>query len=334
MKKLAALLMLFVLCSVAFALPSPHQIEDALAARDYVSARGMVQQVLSERPDSARAHLLNAFLLEHVDHNLGAARAELQTASGLDKRGDVKGSALFGRVVAEMDAQPAVRAVARPAAVAPAAVAPAPVPAAPPFPWAKFFLILVLIVLVVALVIMLTRREGSVTTVYVDRRGGRRNPGVRYPSPDQPSGGSPGYAHTPVYEPAFGQTIIQSAPAHTGMTAGENFMSTAGGVVAGNVISDALFHDRHRRDDDDYERRRRRDESSVESASVYTAPPAFDSTPAVDYASERSSFSSSSSGSDSWGSSSSSSSDYSSSSSSSSDWGSSSSSDSGSSSDW
>jgi uncharacterized membrane protein YgcG len=332
MKKIAALLVLFALCSVAFALPTPHQIEDALAARDYVSARGMVQQVLSERPDSARAHLFNAFLLEHVDHNVGAARAELQTASGLDKRGDVKGSALFGRVVAEMDAQAATRAVSRPAVdPAPAwAVKPAPVAApAAAFPLHMFLGILLVIVLIVAFGIWLLRAPASVPVIVTHHHRGYGSAGARRSAPIQPSGGSPGYAHTPVYEPALAPVIMQGsvAPARGGMTAGENFVSTAGGVVAGNVISDALLHHRNYRDDDyESERRRRRDDSSVDSSTAYTPPPA----PAVDYASERSSFSSSSSGSDSWGSSSSSSSDFSSSSSSDSSWGSS---DSGSSSD-
>jgi uncharacterized membrane protein YgcG len=323
MKKLAALVMLFAVCAVAFALPRPSQIEDALAARDYVSARGMVQQVLAERPDSARAHLFNAYLLEHVDHNVGAARAELQTATGLDKRGDVKGSALFGRVVAEMDAQSAARPAPRPVAT-PAALPARVAPPAPPFPLFKFVVILLALALVVAVVIWLMRDRP--TPAVIVSGGGYNSPGVRQSAPIQPSGGSPGYAHTAVYEPAFGPTIVQQAPMRGGMTAGANFMATAGGVVAGNVISDALLH-RHSRDDD-YERRRR-DESS--SNTGYTPPP-VDPTPSVDYASERSSFSSSSRDSDSWGSSSSSSSDYSSSSSSSSDWGSSSS-DSGSSSD-
>ncbi|WP_175787521.1 hypothetical protein [Burkholderia anthina] len=322
MKKLLVFLAFLAVSVAAFALPSPHQIEDALAARDYVSARGMVQEVLRERPDSARAHLLNAYLLEHVDHNLGAARAELQTAAGLDTRGDVKGSALFGRVVAEMDAQPVVRA-AQPAAKP--AAAPARdrsgsllVP----------FLVLVLLFAIVALVIVMTRRPRE-STVFVDR-GDRGYGGVRRSSPrpiapaPAPASASPFIRHTPIYEPALAPVIVNQAPARGGMTAGENFMATAGGVVAGNVLSDALLH-RHTHYDD--EPRRRREDSAAVADTSYAS--AATPAPAVDYASERSSFSSSSSGSDSWGSSSS----DSSSSSSSDSWGgssdSSSSSDSG-----
>jgi hypothetical protein len=44
---------LAVISAVAFALPSPHQIEDALASHDYDTAKSMTQEVLRERPDSA-----------------------------------------------------------------------------------------------------------------------------------------------------------------------------------------------------------------------------------------------------------------------------------------
>jgi hypothetical protein len=109
MKKFIALIIMSLHCVVAFALPRPSQIEDALAGQHYAEARSMVAEVLREKPDSARAHLLNAYLLVHADRNKAAANAELQTAIGLDKRGDVKSSALFGRVVAEIDLAPAAR---------------------------------------------------------------------------------------------------------------------------------------------------------------------------------------------------------------------------------
>lgn len=324
MRKLLTGCVLLIISAFAFALPSPHQIEDALAARDYVSARTMVQEVLSERPDSARAHLMNAYLLEHVDHNLGAARAELQTASGLDRRGDVKGSALFGRVVAEMDAQPVQRAVQ---ATRSAAVPHTYAPERSSFPTGAFLIFVALGIAFIVFAVLVIRAQRPSTVVIESRRGGYGRSRASTPSPVSPSSGGSGvYVHpTQIYEPA--PTLVYPASARGGMTAGENFASTAGGVVAGNVLSDALLRgSRNRMDDsdDEYERRRRRNESPADS--TYAPSPS----PAVDYASERSSFSSSSSGSDSWGSSSSS--DYSSSSSSDS-WGSSSDSGGGSS-DW
>lgn len=312
MRKFLLTVFLAVLSAAAFALPSPRQIEDALAARDYASARGMVQEVLRERPDSARAHLLNAYLLEHVDRNVGAARAELQTAAGLDKRGDVKGSALFGRVVAEMDAQPAARAV--PAVAKPA---PAPVPLAVPAPGTMkadhsgsllvpFLVFLAIVAVIVAVIVMLVRTRRNAVEI-VGRRGGYGGGSRAYsdPEPVVPGGGSMAYGYATrsadpgpfVVQP---HTIVQ--PARGGMTAGENFASTAGGVVAGNVLSDMLLHN-HRRYEDEPRARR---ETSADSAYTPAPAPIDPPAPAVDYASERSSFSSSSSGSDSWGSSSSS----------------------------
>src|SRR6478672_5989220 len=106
MKKALLGIALMLVALVALALPSPQQIEDALANKHYAEAKSMVQEVLREKPESARAHMLNAYLLIHVDKNRVAANAELQTAAGLDKKGDVKSSPLFGRIVTEIDMAP------------------------------------------------------------------------------------------------------------------------------------------------------------------------------------------------------------------------------------
>ncbi|RKP44742.1 hypothetical protein D7S86_27360 [Pararobbsia silviterrae] len=297
---------MFFAYALAFALPTPHQIEDALAANDYASARSMLQQVLVERPDSARAHLLNAYVLEHVDHNVGAARAELQTATGLDKRGDVKGSALYGRVIAEMDAQPVAPAAAQPTPrpAAHAVASPQSVSTQPPHNSDGFALLVVLLFVVVVLgIVALVSRAMRPPTVVIHHR---HNPDPRHvrraapsPAPLPPSG-----AHV-VYVPerdagAYPSTVIvpPAAPVRGGMTAGENFASTAGGVVAGNLISDSLLHSHHssRDIDDDDERRRRRRDLSDDAVDA----PIQSRAPSVDYATERASFSSSSSDSDSW----------------------------------
>ena len=115
--------------AVAWAIPNPKQIESALAAHDYTSAKQMVAEVLSEQPASARAHLLNAYILVHADHNPAAAAAEVKLAKNLDKRGDVKNSSLFGRTVTEIDmarVPPAPVPIPAPAVVAQQYVPPAP----------------------------------------------------------------------------------------------------------------------------------------------------------------------------------------------------------------
>jgi hypothetical protein len=314
MKKIIVWLVLSFVCAVAYALPRPSQIEDALAGKHYGEAKSMVDEVLRERPDSARAHLLNAYLLAHVDHNRAAANTELQTAVGLDKRGDVKSSALFGRVVAEIDAQSAGRTVA-------AAQHPAPVPAphaADGIDWA----LIILPGLVVGLIlyyILRPSRKSSVTTPFPTTAAYASTFRESYPDPlASRARATPAPTAPEPYYPAQ-----QSAPSALGTVA-----AVAGGVMAGNAMSAMLMggHSSHRHDDEDEQRRRRaRDEEEEERRRRDSWSTTYSDPSPVSTSSERSSFSSSSSGSDSWSSSSS----YDSGSSS--DWGSSSSS---SSSDW
>jgi hypothetical protein len=106
MKKIFAGIILSLATVAALAMPQPRDIEDALAARDYQSAKSMTQEVLRERPDSAKAHLFNAYVLLKADNNRDGAAAELKTARMLDKNHKVQDSALFGRTVAELERAP------------------------------------------------------------------------------------------------------------------------------------------------------------------------------------------------------------------------------------
>lgn len=257
---------------VAFALPSPKQIEDALANKNYADAKSLIQEVLREKPDSARAHLMNAYLLIHVDKNKQAANAELQTAVGLDKKGDVKSSPLFGRIVTEIDmaGTPAKKrhGTADVLEIAAAVV-----------------LIICALAAVIALINMLLDRPLS-TVFHVSGGGGSPAWAVSPSAPAAPSSGGAYYPHA--------ATTIVAAQGNPGMGAFGTAAAVAGGVVAGNAISEMLHHSHHRHNTYDDEPRR---ESS------YSSTP--DPSP-VSYESERSSFSSGSS--DSWSSSDSSSS--------------------------
>ena len=341
MKKWLFGIVLAVISAVAFALPSPHQIEDALAAKDYDSAHSMVQQVLNEKPDSARAHLLNAFILEHVDHNLGAANQELSNAANLDKRGDVKNSSLFGRTVTEIDAQASKQTRTASVQQQPVQYAPNPVAAAPtPYvePVHKSsghgFLIFLLIVVVVGLIAYFlirgaTRRDRVVVeSVYTPPY--RDNTNVRLSSSSAVSAPRVTYvdpAPVVVHHPA---PVIVNSGGY-----GYNNNGLVEGMMIGQMMENNRELSREIRDEDRYSSRRRESDSSSSwdntPAYVAPAPEPVKSTP-VSYSNERSSYSSGSD--DSWSSRSSSSDSYSSSSSSSSwDSGSSSSSyDSGSSS--
>jgi hypothetical protein len=332
MKKIITWLILSIICTAAFAFPRPSQIEDALAAKNYAEARGMVAEVLREKPESARAHLLNAYLLVHADHNRAAANTELQTAASLDKRGDVKSSPLFGRVVAEIDAAaPAHAVVAAPLPL------PDPQPVKDDFPWLA--VILVLSVAAVGIYLVIRRRyeydKGTVSfTIYKTDALQPAQPAPTHSSMP-PSGVAPQTATpAPRASTVVHEHHYQSAPAAAPQSMGAfgTVASVAGGVMAGNALSAALMGQRATSSFDEYRARRQReaeedDERRRRDSFLYSS--SNDSSP-VSTSSERSSFSSSSSGSDSWSSGSS----YDSGSSS--DWGSSSSFDSGSSSssDW
>jgi len=333
MKKIVIAVLLAALAAFAFALPKPAQIEDALAVGRYSDARSMVQEVLREKPDSARAHLLNAYLLIHVDRNAKAAAAELNTAAGLDKKGDIKSSPLFGRVVAEIDAVPPAKA-ALPAAK--------PLPLAAQQPKADDSILVVLLslgvgaLLVAAIIWFFTRqpREPALSA------SGYRGPstGNAWGSPVMPT--SPAAPAAQPYQvhpqPAYAAPVAQAAPQREPMGAFGTAASVAGGVVAGNLITDVIRHSgddsaRRRREVDEEADRRRREEQRQRDESFWQQQQLQSSSIAatsdVSYESSRSSFSSSSSRSDDWGSSfsssSSSDSSYSSSdsgSSSSSDW--------------
>lgn len=345
MKKLLAIL-LFAASSLAFALPSPQKIEQALAANDYASARSMTEEVLREKPEAAKAHLFNAYLLAHVDRNKVAAAEELKNVQRFDKKGDTKGSALFGRVVAELEtikSQPLPRTQ-----IATPVQRTSYVQATPSQSGSHTFVYIIMgigVLLVIGVVIanrepkIVTVREYHTTSVspsarsyesddYVGTRATRTVVQREY----NPQPAYIGSAPAP-------QVIVNQAPSPVygggrsggGMGMMGTAAAVAGGVVAGELLHDALSgghrgHSRSSYDDEDdgYAARRRREQQDT-----YSAPaPSYDPTPAVDYESRASSFSS---GSRDWDSGSSSSS----SSSSSSDWDSgSSSSDSGGGSDW
>ena len=85
------------LVSIAALAFTPKQIERALQQQNWSEARGMINETLRDHPESARAHLLDAYLLAAGDRNAQAAANELNQVVALDHNGDVKGSPLYGK---------------------------------------------------------------------------------------------------------------------------------------------------------------------------------------------------------------------------------------------
>lgn len=328
MKKIIAIMMLSVSC-FAMAMPSPSQIEGALVAKDYNSAKAMISEVLREKPDSARAHLLNSAILMEGDKNKSAAGEELKNVVRLDKKGDVKGSALFGRIAAEIEAP------------MPKATKPVPAPSYAPVSTLKYeqpkpskegSMTIVWILLagagIAGAVYIYNRKKYNeaelkkqITLDAYKVKAEREWQEVMNARVAQRSSSGVSQAdvvrstvrNSPVYE-----APVRSRPSsfydqqshnnNNGMGAFGTAASVAGGVVAGNLLTDVVRHG--------FSGTESRKSQQTE-APVYE--PAYEAPAKVDYETRSSSYSS---GSDSsWGSSSgSSSSDYSSSSDSGSSW--------------
>jgi uncharacterized membrane protein YgcG len=328
MKKIIAAMVLAVASAMAFALPAPSQIENALAAKDYRSARSMTEQVLRERPESAKAHLFNAYILAKTGDKQAAA-VELSTAARLDKKGDVKSSALFGRTAglleASAPAQKPVQQAYKPAQTyTPAVTYKEPVaPVKQEKGWfASFISILFWLTIAGVLVFLLWKvlnpapapvktykvtdwNNPTVGTRSTDAGDSHTRTPAAYDEPRVRSASSSFSApYTGTTSRHVHQPVVQEIHHHHnnggnngGSSFGSNLAATAGGVVAGNVISDMLLH-RHGHSHGS--------SHSPSSAAAYENTPSprySEPEPAVDYETTRSSFASSSSRDDDWGSS-------------------------------
>lgn len=107
MKKYMVGLMLSIVTTLALAIVPPEQIEKELASGNYTQARAHVEEVLQQKPENARAHLMKAFLLAHVDKDSAAASNELSLVKEYDKKGNVVSSPLFKKVENELYSVPA-----------------------------------------------------------------------------------------------------------------------------------------------------------------------------------------------------------------------------------
>ena len=69
MKRIAATLVLVAVSSMAFALPSPKDIESAVNAGQLRQAETMLNEVVREKPNSARAHYELGEVLARLGRN-------------------------------------------------------------------------------------------------------------------------------------------------------------------------------------------------------------------------------------------------------------------------
>lgn len=235
---------------MANATPSPKDIENALAAKDYQSAKTMTYQVLKEHPMSAKGHLFNAFILAKVDRNPVAANEELKNVTRLDKKGDVKGSALFGRTVAELEATKPRSATTLMKPVSPVSQSyTTPSHAA----GSSLFFWLVVAGVIGFLIWLITRNRKEVVTVSTEQRFQPRytdEDGVRTRQTvdtwNNPTSYRRGerivHVRETASQPVYQQPVVQQ---QQGMGALGTAASVAGGVVAGSLIMDAIHGSGH-----------------------------------------------------------------------------------------
>ena len=250
--------------TLAFALATPQEIENDIAGHNYVQARAKVEQVLVEKPNSARAHLLKAFLLVHVDKNVQQAAHEIKQVELYDTKGDVKSSPLFARVVGEMSATKSV-VVTKPAST--------------PDHTDEIIMAVVIIFIAVFLFLMVKAERRIIEARYTPPNDYERTSNGFYTT-NRP-------ISTPSYEYRSGSPVMnttyQPVQPNTGIGVLGTAAAVAGGVVAGELIHDALTSEKH-------SKRKTVDENLDDSRSSYTPS----------YEEERYTSSSSSSSSSSW----------------------------------
>lgn len=293
MKKIIAAIILFMTMAVAFAMPSPKQIEQALAMNDMNSARSMVQEVLHARPDSAKAHLMNAYILIHADHNKVAANQELENVNRFDKKGDVKGSPLYGRVVTEIDLTKTDVVSKREVQQVTTQVRTTTTATTTNDHGNTIVVVLVVAAMVIILLVVIGVISEPGTPAY--------QPSVSQPV-SQPVVHRNAYpqstysAPSPVYmQPT---PVVVQQPVNNGMGGFGTAMSVAGGVVAGELMADALLghghsHGYRESNYDEYDDFRR----GRESTTVTTTTTDYDrsndyAAPTTSYESRSNSFSS------------------------------------------
>lgn len=225
-----------ILCWAAAALAAPTvaDIETLINKGDLAGARTGIEQVIKEKPNSAKAYYLYAQIL-HAQRQDGPARQALSTAELLNPAMDFASSAYLAKLKAELGmAQTPGPGAAKPGAAKPDSGG-----------WGLLPLVGLGLVVLVIVALMRSRARQQQQWREQQLAAGNSMPlrrdqaldrfpgsGVGPPGygPTPPAGGPPGYAPTP---PAGGRPGLKGAAA--GFLAG----------LAGGALADSLFNRGH-----------------------------------------------------------------------------------------
>jgi hypothetical protein len=201
------------------ALPSVDQIYQAEQAGHMDQAQQMISQVLKARPNSAKAHFIQAEIFAKQGYQ-AQARAELNDAERLDASGDFAKP----RAIQELKTQLGVgehRSAGGPLAQSPRS--------ATHFPWGT----LLIAAIVIGLLMMVFRRR-SPSYVQQYPTGGPGGPGY---------GGAPGGG----YGPGYGPPPMGGGGVGSGIVGGlASGLAVGAGVVAGEEVAHHFLDgDRH-----------------------------------------------------------------------------------------
>jgi hypothetical protein len=229
LKKTVSRLVLFAACAVvsvsamAAADPTLQQVYQAAQSGNYSQAQGMMDQVLRDHPNSAKAHFVEAELLAK-QNRLASAQAELSRAERLDP------TLAFAKPQALQELRDRIsasRAALKPTVVAPVAMAPAIRPATPHIPWGG---LLGGAALIIAIAMFLRSRSRNTYGPQGPAAYGYGPSGA--PQPYGPTGYGPGG-----YGP--GAPMGQPGGMGSGIMGG---LATGAAVGVGVVAGEALMH--------------------------------------------------------------------------------------------
>lgn len=194
--------------------PSMHEVYQAAESGNYAAAQKMMDQVLHDHPNSAKAHFVEAELLAKQG-KFTAAQNELSMAERIAP------GLPFAKPAAVQELK---TLLAQPhSASVPAAAAYTAAPAAVHFPWG---LLIVGLVLVVAIIFFIRSRRQSVTYIPAGAGNAPYGGGAAYGPQPYPYGPQP-------YGPASGGGV------GSGILGG---LATGAAVGAGMVAGEALMH--------------------------------------------------------------------------------------------
>ena len=225
------------LCALAWALPTPQDIEAAVNSGKLAQAESMLREVIKEKPNSAKAHYELGQVLAR-ETRYAEAQTELVRAKEIDPSMKFAQSAdkyneVFNKVTQQLTAP--TNTAATHLAAASASSAPHPAPSSAPLPLSYVWLGIGALGLI-AFLIYRNRPQANLATSAAATASAPRGFGSQYaPAQGAAPYGQPGYGQPGYGQPGYGQP-------GSGMGAGVAGAVVGGlaGVAAGYALSKAM----------------------------------------------------------------------------------------------